>query len=255
MRQAPGQFGLARRRWRLADLQQVLAGRLGGSRSRFCRALQRLRITRQRGRLGLHSPAPAYAAKLVLIARARAAARQDPTRVRLVYGDECSLYRQPTLAETYAPAGQSPRAPLSWHSNKRPWRYSGALDAVSGQVIWTQWARMGIEALCAFLDALRAAMPDPTVQLLLVWDNWPIHQHPTVLEHAAALGIHLLWLPTYAPWTNPIEKLWRWLRQDLVHHHHLADRWADLKQQVATFLEHFAPGSPALLRYVGLLPG
>jgi hypothetical protein len=28
-----------------------------------------------------------------------------------------------------------------------------------------------------------------------------------------------VWLPTYAPWLNPIEKLWRWLRQDVLKMH------------------------------------
>ena len=27
--------------------------------------------------------------------------------------------------------------------------------------------------------------------------------------------IEPVWLPTYAPWLNPIEKLWRWLRQEV----------------------------------------
>lgn len=87
-----------------------------------------------------------------------------------------------------------------------------------------------------------------------MWDNWPTHRHPEVLAKAEQLGIEILWLPTYAPWTNPIEKLWRWVRQEVVHHHRLSDRWEELKRRVAAFLERFSDGSPELLRYVGLLP-
>lgn len=53
---------------------------------------------------------------------------------------------------------------------------------------------------------------------------------------------------------NPIEKLWRWLRQDVVHHHRRADAWEELKAAVKAFLDGFADGSTALLTYVGLLP-
>jgi hypothetical protein len=67
-----------------------------------------------------------------------------------------------------------------------------------------------------------------------------------------ALTGQLVLLPTYAPWTNPIEKLWRWLRQDVIHLHRYADRWDELKQLVGTFRDRFRDGSQDLLRYVGL---
>jgi transposase len=68
------------------------------------------------------------------------------------------------------------------------------------------------------------------------------------------LPIQLICLPTYASWLNPIEKLWRWLKQDVLHLHCLSQDWPALKQAVATFLDGFATGSDSLLRYVGLLP-
>lgn len=75
------------------------------------------------------------------------------------------------------------------------------------------------------------------------------------MTQAATLDIELLWLPTYAPWTNPIEKLWRWVRQEVVHQHRWADDWATLLAHVAAFLDRFDHDSPELLRSVGLLPG
>jgi transposase len=75
-----------------------------------------------------------------------------------------------------------------------------------------------------------------------------------VQQAAKAHRIQMVALPTYAPWLNPIEKLWRKLKQDVLHLHRLSDDWEVLQQRVTTFLEHFAAGSLALLRYVGLLP-
>ena len=87
---------------------------------------------------------------------------------------------------------------------------------------------------------------------MLAWDNGPVHRHPVVQATAAALRIHLRYLPTYVPWTNPIEKLWRWLRQTCIHHHQYADQWEQSKANVQAFLDQFSTGSTALLRYVGL---
>ncbi len=70
-----------------------------------------------------------------------------------------------------------------------------------------------------------------------------------------ALPIRLVPLPTYASWLNPIEKLWRWLRQDVVHLHPWANDLPALYHAADAFLARFAHDDRAgrdLLRYVGL---
>ncbi len=88
----------------------------------------------------------------------------------------------------------------------------------------------------------------------MIRDNWSIHKHPGVREALRRWPqIRPVRLPTYAPWLNPIEKLWRWLRQDVLKLHRLAGDWPRLRGRVNQFLGQFAAGSQALLRYVGLL--
>ena len=88
----------------------------------------------------------------------------------------------------------------------------------------------------------------------MIQDNWSIHTHPDVLEALQAWPqVEPVWLPTYAPWLNPIEKLWRWLRQDVLRMHRLAEDWRAVRGRVRQFLEQFAHGSQRLLGYVGLL--
>lgn len=251
VRQDPRSLGLPRSRWRLADLRTVVPALAGYSVSGLSRLLTRRGLSRQRGRLHLHSPDPAYVAKLARVDQAVARARAHPAQVTVCFGDEASVYRQPTLAPCWAEAGEGPTAPLSPRSNTRH-RLCGALNVVTGQVLTTSGSRTTVPHLCRFLRTLRAAYPDR--ELILIWDNWPVHTHPDVLAQAAAVNIDLRWLPTYAPWTNPIEKLWRWLKAELLHHHRFADDWDGLKAAIATFLARFAAGSSELLRYVGLCP-
>jgi hypothetical protein len=47
--------------------------------------------------------------------------------------------------------------------------------------------------------------------------------------------------------------LWRWLREAILKLHRLAGDWTVLRERVNRFLDQFAHGSQALLRYVGLL--
>lgn len=251
MRQAPERFGVACARWRLADLRRSVGWLAGYSLSGIWQAIKRLGVTRKRGRLSVHSPDPEYEAKVFRVRSVRRAAARHPERVSLLYGDEFSLYREPTLAGMYWPAGSGPVARLPRGSVLR-WRVSGAMDAVTGRVVWTSGARMGVDGLVAFLRAVREAYPDRT--LCLAWDNWFVHRHRLVLAEAEALRVRILWLPTYAPWTNPIEKLWRWVRQQVVHHHRLSERWDELIARTSAFLDQFNNGSHDLLRYTGLSP-
>lgn len=248
---APEQAGIVRSRWRLQDVRAVLPALHGYSLGGISKLLVRLGIRRQRGRLAVHSPDPAYDQKLAQLAAVVDAADRHPQRTVLLYADEFSLYRQPTLAACYAPPGQEPLARLSLRANHYH-RYSGALNHQSGRVSWCPAHAIRVPVLCAFLDQLRLDYPRQT--LFVAWDNWPVHKHARVLATAERLEITLLWLPTYAPWTNPIEKLWRWLKQTLVHHHRLADQPQTLQQHTATFLDQFHHGSEDLLHYVGLLP-
>ena len=196
----------------------------------------------------------------------------------MFYLDEFTFYRQPTQAAAYALAGsKTPLAQRSYRSNTTA-RVIAALNAHTGQVTYLQRSRTTLPVVRQLYYDLRAAYPTHE-QLFVAQDNWPVHVHPDVtviLEKQTfpwpaqpppnwatqpranvapdTLPIQLVFLPTYAPWTNPIEKLWRWLNQDVLHLHRLSDQWDALKARVCTFLDGFAKPAPALLRYVGLLP-
>jgi hypothetical protein len=49
-----------------------------------------------------------------------------------------------------------------------------------------------------------------------------------------------------------IERLWRWLKQEVLHLHPYTENWRKLKRGVRSFLNRFTEGSPELLQYVGL---
>ena len=251
MRQVPEHFGVVRARWRLADLRRAVDWLGAYSLAGVSRALRRLGVRRRWGRLALHSPDPAYAVKLRWVARALTLAQRPGGEVVVLYGDEFSVHRHPTLALAYAPRKAPPVARLAASANTR-YRIAGALNVVTGQLTWLGQSKVGVLVLKRFLRKLRRTYPTGT--LLLIWDNWPIHLHEAVLAEAAALDIELLWLPTYAPWTNPIEKVWRACKQDLLHHHRLAERWPELRRRVRDWLDQFTHPSPALLHAVGLLP-
>jgi hypothetical protein len=278
VRRSPQLFGYATARWRLGQLLASCDWLRLTTRSGLSQLLQRLGISYKRGRDYVHSPDRHYQAKLDLLHRLRLRAYYAPERFVFTYADQLTYYRQPSLAPAYEVRGHvQPLAERS-HTKNTAYRIMGALNALTGQVTYRQRNRTDITCLVDFWYDLRQAYPQAET-IYVVVDNWPVLFHPDVLAPLQAqhlpwpptlpsnwpteptkqarhdsLPIQLICLPTYASWLNPIEKLWRWLKQDVLHLHRLSNDWPALKQAVADFLDPFATGSLPLLRYVGLLP-
>ena len=254
LHQAPENFGFARSRWTLALLEKASSSLQALSLSGVWRRLKRWQIKRKRGRQHLTSPDPAYQEKIEALAQAKQEATAHPGEVVLLYGDETTIYRQPTTGLCYHEQARGghhqPTAPTKPGGNTKH-RVGAVLDAVCGRVLFVTGYCVGVEALCQLLKLVRASYGE-AVRIKLVWDNWPVHYNPKVLELAAALKIEILWLPTYAPWTNPIEKLWLKLKQEVIVMHRYSAQFSELKQRIADFLNQYNRPAPDLLRFVGL---
>jgi transposase len=96
-------------------------------------------------------------------------------------------------------------------------RYSvlGALDAVRRRLIRvTTTGGVGAEAVCALLRAVAAA--EPLRRVTLVLDNARYQHTAAVKALAKALRIELLYLPAYSPNLNLIERLWTFVKQEVL---------------------------------------
>ena len=251
LHQSPRLWGESRSRWTLKLMGLHLEAVQGLSESGVWRRLQKWRLTRRRTRAHLTSPDEAYRSKVVLLERAKAASAAG--EIELLYGDEHTFYRQPLAGTVWhdkggGGAGQPTRKRACGTNTKR--RTLAAMNARTGQLIWKGCSKTGVPQICLWLRQVRAANGNRRV--VLVWDNWPVHYHPKVLACASEENIELLWLPTYAPWLNPLEKMWKWLVADVLSAHRHASHWLYLCWQVEQFFERLTKPSVELLRHCGL---
>ena len=241
-------------RWSLRAIQATIPWVRALTLSGVWRVLQRYDLALRRAQLQQYSPDPEYVPKEAHLLACLREAAQHPDTVALVFLDEMGYYRWPDAAPDWAPTAPAPR-PVAQRGgpNNKQWRVVGALNALTGQVDYLENYVVGRTQLIRFYGQLDQVYGGVR-RLYVAQDNWSIHRHPDVEAALVRLPrIAPVWLPTYAPWLNPIEKLWRWLRQDQLYVHRLAHDWARLRQHVNGFLDQFAHGSQALLRYVGLL--
>lgn len=241
-------------RWTLRRISAAFPWLSGYSLSGVWKLLRSYGIRLRSARVQAYSPDPAYEAKVERLTQVFHEAARTPEEIEVVFIDQMGYGRWPdATAEWTEQAPAARRTAERVGSNERKWRLIGALNVRSGQVTSLDNYIVGRKQVIRFLRLLDATYPDAK-RLYVVLDNWSIHRHPDVQEVLQSLPrLELVWLPTYAPWLNPIEKLWRWLRQDVLYLHRQADDWDALQKRVHGFLEQFATGSQELLQYVGLL--
>ena len=243
-----GTSGPAPSRWTLRTVRVSVTWLTGYSLSGVWRVLQAYGLGWHAARARLFSPDPDYRGKVRRLHRCLREAARHPKKVVALFLDEFGYRRWPEVAPTWGlePA-VAPRA-----GNNQQWRTIGALNALTGQVTYLDGYIVGRQQVIEFYAQLDHTYPAAEL-LYVIQDNWNIHTHAGVLTALARCPrIQPVWLPTYAPWLNPIEKLWRWLRQDVLKMHRWVEDWPQVKQRVRDFLAQFAQGSQELLHYVGL---
>jgi putative transposase len=115
----------------------------------------------------------------------------------------------------WSPIGQqvmisTPRQPYK--------RYGlGAVNYHAGETVVIFRRRKRRREVAELLQALLDKHPDET--LYVAWDNSNTHEDDEVeaVLRAACGRLILLYLPTYSPWLNPIENLWRHFRREVTH--------------------------------------
>jgi len=193
----PQLYGLARSRWRLTDLRQVIPWMAKLSLAGICRILKRLEVSDKRGRAHVPSPDLQYDAKLAAIARARELAHQAPQEVVFLYEDEFTFSSRPAVARTYGPRGDKGSKATGGPLKTR--RIAACVDVATGAVISRQRDHFNVKEMERFFWYVEQPYPEADV-IYIALDHWPVHFHPSVLDHFAKAHrrIRFLPLPTYA---------------------------------------------------------
>jgi transposase len=131
-------------------------------------------------------------------------------RRTLVFVDESGFYLLPGVVKTYAPKGRTPIVD-EWQTRDHLSVMGGVTPQGKVYSLVRPTSLNGLHTI-EFLVHLGRLGAD---RLLVVWDGSPIHRRAEVKAFVAEAGdaIHLEPLPPYAPDLNPVEWLWRQMKE------------------------------------------
>jgi len=129
----------------------------------------------------------------------------------------------------------------------------GAVNYHTGETVVLIRRRKRRKEVAELLETLLEKHPQETIYV--AWDNAVTHQDDEVemVVRAAAGHLVLLYLPTYSPWLNPIEMLWRHCRREVTH----CELFLTIKDLIAAsyaFFNRYNQAPDKTLSLIGAIP-
>jgi transposase len=239
LQKTPAAYGWCRTRWSCATLALQLQAQRGISLSAetMRRCLHALDWVWKRAQLAAQDNDPERAAKL---ARIRRVFERLGPREALLFSDELDLHLLPKVGAQWMPRATQVEVMTPGRNEQR--HLAGALALRTGRVYHRLWFRKVNGLFLDLLNLLDSVYPARRWdRIYIVADNDKIHKAKLVQrwlkQHPR---FRLLFLPTYCPRANPIERCFGDLH-DKVTRNHRRKRMRDL---VGDVQRHLAQNGP-----------
>lgn len=234
LKTAPRVFGWCRTRWSCAALATELQIRRGieVSAETMRHWLHELGWEWKRAKLAAKEDDPQRVEKL---ARIRLAYEQLRVGAALFFADELDISLLPKVGYQWMPKGEQVEVMTPGTNEKR--YLAGALDLTTGTITSCVWYRKQTGLFIELLETLDRTHPVPLfTHLTVVLDNAKLHKAQNVQQWLAAHPrFALLYLPTYCPQANPIERVFGDVHDKCTRNHTRKRIWRlvqDVKQHL-----------------------
>jgi transposase len=167
--------------------------------------------------------------------------RHLPADEIAVFQDEVDINTNPKIGPMWMRKGAQATVRTPGTNTKR--YLAGALNWRTGEVILTEGRRRNADLFLAHLDELRWRYRRYRV-IHVICDNAAFHRPDRckkIKDYLQKWGhrIQLHFLPTYAPETNPIERVWWHLHEEITRNH----RCENIEQLLDLVFEWFSGNS------------
>jgi len=218
LEKTPRDFGFLRSRWSCATVALLLLEqhKLKVSAETVRRWLHREQVVWRRPRPVLGPKDPAYAEKLSKIRHLLATLPDDETAV---FQDEVDINTNPKIGAMWVRRGQQAEVVTPGNNVKR--YLAGSLHWRTGKLLVSApGTQRNAELFIRHLEDLRRRLRG-YCRIHVICDNARFHYCRKVQEYLARWGHRIVihFLPTYVPETNPIERVWWHLHEEITRNH------------------------------------
>jgi len=236
---APRRYGWCRTRWSCATLAETLKFKHGldVSAETIRRWLHEIGWVWRRTHLIAKDDDPQ---RLERLGRIRFHHDYLGTRERLVFADELDIPLLPKVGAQWMPQGSRHEVMTPGKNEKH--YLAGALDTSTGKLQYTLGGRKNNGLFRELLNGLDQSYPASQIdRIYVVVDNYIIHKAKAVNQWLEKHPrFELLWLPTYCPRANPIERAFGDVH-DKCTRNHQRKRLRDLVKDVEHHLQANGP--------------
>lgn len=239
LKRTPHAYGWCRTRWSCATLSLQLAAQRGYtiSRETIRRTLHQLGYAWKRARHAARDDDPERASKL---ARIRHVVETLPGNAALFFADELDIHLLPKLGYEWMLKGTQTQV-MTPGTNQKSY-LAAALNSVTGKLLHVVGERKNRFLFIDLLKAIDRACPaQKFASVYVVVDNYRIHTAKAVVEWLAQHPrFALVFLPSYCPRANPIERAFGDVH-DKCTRNHKRTRIAELVADVVSHLKGNGP--------------
>lgn len=112
---------------------------------------------------------------------------------------------------------------------------SGAIDVISHNILIQEDQTLNAESTIEFFQRVEKAYPGKQ-KIHVFCDNAPYYRNKAVKEFLKTSKIRLHFLPPYSPNLNPIERLWKWMKERVIYNTYY-ENFEDFRRAVMGFFE------------------
>jgi transposase len=114
---------------------------------------------------------------------------------------------------------------------------SGVVNVVTHNIFVQEDKTLNAESTIRFFQKIEEAYPEKR-KIHIFCDNAPYYRNKEVKQHLETSKISLHFLPPYSPNLNPIERLWKWMKERVIYN---------------TYYEHFEDFKEAIFGFFAVL--
>ncbi|ANB59113.1 DDE superendonuclease family protein [Anoxybacillus sp. B7M1] len=169
----------------------------------------------------------------------------------MFYVDETHVRAYQAFRTTWAEVGNQKQVPSYGHHAHVS--IFGAVNVQQGDIMFHRASSANTETFLDFLRLLKEKYSDRFI--LLVLDHARIHHANMVqafLESEEGAVFHFIFLPPYSPHLNPIERLWKWLKDEVIANVLHKDE-NDMAQSITRFEQYVLQHPDEVLRCIGCI--